>query len=172
MATLLGGSSPDRFEDPGPREGPLDSCATAPGGGGGVSAPSAAQQQLEPMAGACEIGALRMQSVGSVQWCAGEALGRGSRWGCVSSCCADLQRCWPEGRRLGLGSPQQGAGTESKLGDGGGRGAAGGCRAAEGGSQPAQWACGLCGGPDQLGWGAGSRSGVCMAAHCSCKQVW
>ena len=46
MAKLLGGCGPDRFKDPGPRAGPLDSCDTAPGGGGGVSAPSAAQQQL------------------------------------------------------------------------------------------------------------------------------
>ena len=38
----------------------------------------------------------------------------------MSSCCADLQRCWPEEHRLGLGSRQQGAGTESKLGEGGG----------------------------------------------------
>ena len=48
VAKLLGGCGPDRFKDPGPRAGPLDSCDTAPGGGGGVSAPSAAQQPLGP----------------------------------------------------------------------------------------------------------------------------
>ena len=72
MATLLGGSSPDRFEDPGPGAGPLDSCDTAPGGGGGVSAPSAAQQQRGPVARASGLAHLQLLSVGSVQRCAGD----------------------------------------------------------------------------------------------------